>query len=116
MLVPIAQARNPLTGGNWQGSGVAPDIAVPADQALIAAQRDAARLLIERHPDDPITRELKALLEAEAIEARPNGALASSQIAAGALMVLEHAILADLDLDGGVGDSQNGGRRCARSR
>lgn len=61
-LVPIAQARNPLTGGNWQGIGVAPDIAVAADQALIAAQRDAARILIERHQDDPITRELRALL------------------------------------------------------
>ena len=61
-LVPVAQARNPLTGGNWQGTGVIPDIQVPADQALAAAQRDAARLLIDRHPDDPITGELRALM------------------------------------------------------
>jgi retinol-binding protein 3 len=62
-LVPVAQTRNPLTGGNWQGTGVAPDIASPADQALAAAQRDAARMLIARHPDDPLTRELRALVE-----------------------------------------------------
>jgi hypothetical protein len=61
-MVPIAQARNPLTGGNWQGTGVAPDIESPADQALTVAQRDAARILIGRHPDDPITRELQALV------------------------------------------------------
>jgi hypothetical protein len=40
---------------------VTPDIPCPADQALAAAQRDAARMLIARHPDDPITRELQAL-------------------------------------------------------
>jgi peptidase S41-like protein len=61
-LVPVAQTRNPLTGGNWQGIGVSPDIASPADQALAAAQRDAARMLIARHPDDPLTRELRALV------------------------------------------------------
>ena len=62
-IVPVAQAWNPLTGGNWQGVGVKPDIAAPADQALAAAQRDAARSLIARHSDDPITRELQALLK-----------------------------------------------------
>jgi C-terminal processing protease CtpA/Prc len=61
-MVPIAQARNPLTGANWQGTGVAPDIESPADQALMVAQRDAARILIGRHPGDPITRELQALV------------------------------------------------------
>lgn len=61
-MIPVAQARNPLTGTNWQGTGVAPDIESPADQALAAAQRDAARRILERHPDDPITRELRSLV------------------------------------------------------
>jgi hypothetical protein len=61
-MVPVAQARNPLTGTNWQGTGVVPDIESPADQALAVAQRDAARQLLERHPDDPITRELQLLV------------------------------------------------------
>lgn len=61
-MVPVARTRNPITGGNWQGTGVVPDIESPADQALAVAQRDAARQLIERHRDDPITRELESLL------------------------------------------------------
>ena len=32
----LAESRsvNPLTGANWQGTGVKPDVLVPADQAL----------------------------------------------------------------------------------
>lgn len=35
----LAESRsiNPITNGNWQGVGVVPDVAVPADQALDAA-------------------------------------------------------------------------------
>jgi C-terminal processing protease CtpA/Prc len=35
----LAESRsiNPVTGGNWQGTGVVPDVAVPADRALDAA-------------------------------------------------------------------------------
>jgi len=66
-MVPVAQARNPVTGGNWQGTGVVPDVETPADEALAAAQRDAARLLLEKHRDDPLTRELRALAGRESI-------------------------------------------------
>ncbi len=62
-IIPVAQAWNPLTRGNWQGIGVKPDIDAPADVALAAAQRDAARSLIAKHSDDPITGELQALLK-----------------------------------------------------
>lgn len=61
-MIPVGQARHPVTGGNWQGIGVKPDIDSPPDEALDVAQRDAARQLIARHPDDPITSELQALL------------------------------------------------------
>ncbi len=40
--VPFARAINPITKTNWEGTGVQPDIEVPADQAL-----DKARELIE---------------------------------------------------------------------
>jgi hypothetical protein len=35
-VLSLAEARsiNPITGGNWQGAGVQPDVRVPADKAL----------------------------------------------------------------------------------
>jgi C-terminal processing protease CtpA/Prc len=32
--VPYMRARNPISGTNWEGVGVEPDVAVPADEAL----------------------------------------------------------------------------------
>lgn len=63
-LVPVARVRNAVTGGNWEGTGVRPDIVATAEAALATAQRDAARRLLVRHPDDPLTRELEALIGA----------------------------------------------------
>jgi hypothetical protein len=37
-FIPTGRAINPITKTNWEGSGVTPDIAVPADQALLTAQ------------------------------------------------------------------------------
>ncbi|MEV4611334.1 S41 family peptidase [Kitasatospora sp. NPDC049258] len=37
VTVPTARSINPVTGTNWEGVGVIPGIAVPADQALSAA-------------------------------------------------------------------------------
>ena len=38
MFVPTGRAISPITKTNWEGTGVTPDIAVPADQALLTAQ------------------------------------------------------------------------------
>lgn len=35
--IPVARSINPVTGTNWEGTGVEPDIAVPAAEALPAA-------------------------------------------------------------------------------
>jgi C-terminal processing protease CtpA/Prc len=37
--LPTSRSVNPITGGNWQGTGVRPDVAVPADSALAVALR-----------------------------------------------------------------------------
>ena len=37
--VPFARAINPITKTNWEGTGVKPDVAVPAADALTTAQR-----------------------------------------------------------------------------
>ncbi|MEU8002412.1 S41 family peptidase [Catellatospora sp. NPDC049111] len=39
ITVPVARSINPITGTNWEGTGVVPDIAVPADQAFPTAYR-----------------------------------------------------------------------------
>ncbi len=39
VIMPIGEARNPLTGTNWEGVGVRPDVAVPVERALDEALR-----------------------------------------------------------------------------
>lgn len=42
MMLPYTRIRNAVTGTDWEGTGVIPDLAVPAERALDAA-REAAR-------------------------------------------------------------------------
>jgi hypothetical protein len=46
--VPTGRARNPITMTNWEGTGVTPDIAVPAKLALHTAHLAALTKLAER--------------------------------------------------------------------
>ncbi len=65
--IPIARPINPVTGTNWEGTGVIPDIAVPADDALRTAAREALKAIIARCSDEERRREMhwqEALLEA----------------------------------------------------
>lgn len=43
MFVPTGRAISPITKTNWEGTGVTPDIAVPADQALHVARITALK-------------------------------------------------------------------------
>lgn len=36
-FIPVVRTYDPLTGWDWEGKGVAPDVAVPADEALTVA-------------------------------------------------------------------------------
>ncbi len=38
VTISVARGHNPISGGNWEGTGVTPDVAVPADEALARAQ------------------------------------------------------------------------------
>jgi C-terminal processing protease CtpA/Prc len=49
--VPSGRAINPITKTNWEGTGVTPDIAVPADQALATAHVAALKHLKEQATD-----------------------------------------------------------------
>jgi C-terminal processing protease CtpA/Prc len=47
VFIPVGRAINPITNQNWEGSGVAPDVSVPQDQALNAAYKLALESIIE---------------------------------------------------------------------
>ena len=44
--IPVTEAVNPVTGGNWEGTGVTPDIDVTASQARDTAYRLALQAVI----------------------------------------------------------------------
>jgi hypothetical protein len=48
-LVPFARSINPVTKTNWEGTGVKPDVSVPADQALHTAHLLALKKVAEKH-------------------------------------------------------------------
>ena len=52
MFVPTGRAISPVTKTNWEGTGVTPDVAVPADQALHVARITALKKQLDRvNPD-----------------------------------------------------------------
>jgi hypothetical protein len=47
IAVPFARSVNPVTGGNWQGTGVVPDLAVPEAEARDVAYAKALRHVLD---------------------------------------------------------------------
>src|SRR5579863_10329794 len=62
--MPSGRPVNPVTGGNWEGVGVTPDVAVPAAAALSKAHSMA----IERLSADTVDPKRRAMLEAVAMK------------------------------------------------
>jgi hypothetical protein len=52
MSVPFGRAINPVTGTNWEGTGVKPHIECPSDQALDAARAEALEMLVAKAESD----------------------------------------------------------------
>ena len=48
-MVPSARPINAVTKTDWEGTGVQPDVKVPADQALDKAKQLAAEQLAKLH-------------------------------------------------------------------
>ena len=65
IAVPFARSVNPVTGTNWQGTGVVPDLAVPEAEARDVAYAKALRhvLALEDVPP-PIEDEARSALDA----------------------------------------------------
>ena len=53
IFVPTGRAINPITKTNWEGTGVQPDIEVPADEALFTAQVKALEKLATKESQSP---------------------------------------------------------------
>jgi C-terminal processing protease CtpA/Prc len=66
--LPVARAVNPLTGTNWEGRGVIPDIESPVEQALVVAQKAALNKLLEEADSGADRRFLQ--WEMESLEAQ----------------------------------------------
>lgn len=59
LTIPVMAARNPISGGNWEGTGVQPDIPVPAAHALSTAHQLALHELTNTHIlSDALRREV----------------------------------------------------------
>jgi C-terminal processing protease CtpA/Prc len=52
IAVPFARSVNPVTGSNWQGTGVVPDLAMPEAEARDVAYAKALRHVLDL-PDVP---------------------------------------------------------------
>jgi hypothetical protein len=62
--IPFARSVNPITGTNWQGTGVVPDVAVPEAQAYDVAYARALRhVLAQDDVPPPIADEARDALE-----------------------------------------------------
>jgi hypothetical protein len=92
IAVPFARAINPITKTNWEGTGVQPDVEVPAAQAPKTAHL-AALQSVQAGIQDPILadqlrsiaattqRELQEMKSATAAGASPSGAASEGEIA-----------------------------------
>jgi hypothetical protein len=63
-FIPTGRAVNPVTKTNWEGTGVEPDVKVPADQALQTAQTLALKKAAEGASDDGLKGDIQRRIEA----------------------------------------------------
>ncbi|HEY0170539.1 MAG TPA: S41 family peptidase [Pyrinomonadaceae bacterium] len=73
-FIPTGRAVSPVTKTNWEGTGVEPDVKVPADQALTTARLMALRKAVERTTDDDLKGALQReidTLQKEVSQAQP---------------------------------------------
>jgi hypothetical protein len=62
VTVPNGRVRSAIGGGNWEGTGVAPDVTTAAAEALSVAYARAIRALIARQPPGPWRDTLQQVL------------------------------------------------------
>ena len=68
--VPFVMGRSPITKTNWEGTGIEPDISVPASEALEVAHMEALKSLMNTTESEQEKRMLAMI--AEEVEAKLN--------------------------------------------
>jgi C-terminal processing protease CtpA/Prc len=71
LFIPRGRAINPVTGDNWEGRGVKPDVPVPATDALRTARVLAMRERLSQVKDAELKGELERLLRELEAEVTP---------------------------------------------
>jgi CubicO group peptidase (beta-lactamase class C family) len=92
ITVPSARAINPITRTNWEGTGVAPDLAVKSEQALKAAHLAALKAIAPNITELQLSQQLQNViatvqgeLDAQARQAVEGAPVRASQTAAPAM-------------------------------
>jgi C-terminal processing protease CtpA/Prc len=62
MTVPFAKAINPVTGTNWEGTGVEPDLKVPSEEAFTVAYQKALQYCLTTSTSPAILAEIRKAL------------------------------------------------------
>jgi retinol-binding protein 3 len=64
--IPFCREINPVTKTDWEGTGVKPDVAVSADQALLTAHLLALKKALTKHAENrAVALELKRIIAAK---------------------------------------------------
>jgi len=71
MSLPFGRAINPITGTNWEGTGITPNIEVPQEKALDVAHLKALEKLLEKVKDPKREAELKWAIEGKKVLLNP---------------------------------------------
>jgi retinol-binding protein 3 len=82
MSLPFGRAINPITGTNWEGTGVEPDVAVPAAEALEVAHVHALSTIEERVGDSDLALRIRFLRESIAARQQGPSALSEAELRA----------------------------------
>lgn len=67
LFIPTGRAINPVTGTNWEGTGVEPDIKVSADSALVVALEEAG-ISAQKYRDMKIDKAKSLIAEINSTE------------------------------------------------
>ncbi len=77
MFVAAGRAINPITKTNWEGTGVKPEVAVAADEALEKAHELAVKKILANAKDDDTRRLIQ--MDLDRSKERPKGKAAKEE-------------------------------------